>query len=159
MFRFLRGEKGKTPLSEKRKKNDSRSTSRLGSNRSNGSQKQKSTGNKPSRESRRPPKMKSLDQFFDSMSIESSLYTTPSKPTIQYPLTRRNIEYDSSQGSGDHGLGTEFTAELALIQYRLGGWQSPPMIESSLTPATESTFSSSSMSKSPQDEERRNIPN
>jgi hypothetical protein len=90
--------------------------------------------------------MKGLDHFFDGMSIETSLYTTPSKPTIQYPRrndrTSGNSEWHLSQDSEEHESDTDFTSELALVQYRLGGWQSPPIIESSLTPSTESTFSS-----------------
>jgi hypothetical protein len=146
MFRFL-GEvnshrkKGKARSTKTHKENDAHP--RVKSNRSNNGRKQGSTGYKPSQESRHPP----LDQFFDSMSIETSLYTTPSKPTIQYPRqdarTRGNFEWHSSQDNEEEGSDTEFTAELALVRYRLGGWQSPPIIESSLTPSTESTFSSS----------------
>jgi hypothetical protein len=66
--------------------------------------------------------------LFDDRSIGMSLYTTPSKSTIHYScLSKRdayNYKWQSSSQSTE-GPGTEFTAEVALIQYRLGGWQSP----------------------------------
>jgi len=161
MFHFL-GEvnshrkKRNTRCTEKQNKNDGNPRDK--SNRSCNVQKKRTSDCKPSLESRRPPQFKSLDQFFDSMSIEASLYTTPSKHTVQYPClgdrTSGNIEWHSSEGSEEQGLGTEFTAERALVNYRLGGWQSPPIIESSKTPSIgSSTFSSSSLSKSHRDTE------
>lgn len=149
MFRFLgdvksHRKKGKARSNEKNKENDAHP--RVNSSRSNNGRKQGSIGHKSSRESRHPPQMKGLDHFFDSMSIETSLYTTPSKPTIQYPRrndrTSGNSEWHLSQDSEEQESDTDFTAELAIVQYRLAGWQSPPIIESSLTPSTESTFSS-----------------
>ena len=143
MFRFL-GE-----VNSHRKKGKARGTP-------HNARKQSSVGMAPSKNC--PSQIKNLDQFLDSMSIETSLYTTPSKPTIQYPLPdarmRDNAEWESTQGSEEGGHGTQFTAELALVQYKLGGWQSPPVVESSLTPSTESTVSSQSPSISHRKEER-----
>lgn len=156
MIRFL-GEVGSCRkkrkarrCTNKGKKNDDHSREK--SNRPWRAQKMSNSCCKPSKESDCNLQMENLHQFFDSMSIETSLYTTPSKPTIQYPRGTRaseNIDWHSSQGSEDLGPGTEFTAEFALAQYRLGGWQSPPIIEKSLTPSTESSTSSlSSLPKS-----------
>lgn len=101
-----------------------------------------------------PPEMRNLNGFFDDGSIDSSLYTTPSKTTIQYPARHRPITYgidwESTQGSQDEGQGTRFTAELALDQYKLGGWQAPPAIELAPTPSTaESSNSSRAISPAP----------
>jgi len=79
-------------------------------------------------------KMTNLDNFLETMSVETSIYTSPSMPTLQHPHQRGrasgNVEWYSSQGSGAFGPGTTFTAEFALAQYRLGGWQSDASIES-----------------------------
>lgn len=109
------------------------------------------TGNGRYQKSKRSPQMTNLDDFFDCMSTETSLYTTPSKPTLQHPTrgarASGNIEWCSSQGSEAYGAGTRFTAEIALAQYRMGAWESPAAIESSLAPPSmTSSFSFSSSS-------------
>jgi len=111
----------------------------------------------PSKNLGQPRRMQSLDQFLETMSIESSLYTSPSKPTIQYHRQQGtpNIGWDSSQSSEEYGEDTKFTAELAFDQYKLGGWQSPSNIEEAVTPSTESTFSSLTPSKPHYTEDRK----
>jgi len=93
---------------------------------------------------RSPSRVKNLDQFLDTMSIGlDSLYTSPSKPSV---FSRGGFEWPSSRD-------TEFTAEIAFVQYKLGCWQSPPAIESALTPSTEKTFSPPSPSEIHRDED------
>jgi len=162
MFRFL-GEvnsnrkKGKAQKAEQREKDNGHSRVKP-----NHEKNQKSDASKSSGRSGSQRKMQSLDKFFDSMSIEKeSIYTSPSKHTVQYPyrgaLTRSNIEWHSSEDSEDEEQATDFTAERALEQHRLGGWQSPQIIESSLTPSTaESTFSASPQPRSHRGEEEIN---
>ncbi len=154
MLRFL-GEvnshrkKGKARSAEKHRKKDvAFRVESVYSNSPKNERKQSSAGCTPSKKWGRPPKMQSLDQFLETMSTESSLYTTPSKPTIQYH--RRHTPYDgwkSKYNSEEHGDDTLFTAERAFVQYKLGGWQSPSRnIEAAVTPCTESTYSSVSPS-------------
>jgi len=154
MLRFL-GEvnshrkKGKARSAEKHRKWDSTLRAEPAhSNSPKNARKQSSVGSTPSKKWGQPPKMQSLDQFLETMSTESSLYTTPSKPTIQY--NRHHTPYDgwkSKQSSEEHGDDTLFTAERAFVQYKLGGWQSPSRnIEAAVTPCTESTYYSVSPS-------------
>ena len=155
MFRFHR-KKGKSRGTETpKKKNNFTFGGEPTTVSQNAGRTHKSVGNGPFEDP--PTEMRNLDGFLDHMSIDTSLYTTPSKPTIQYhsrhtPIVY-NIDWESSEGSDDQGVGTTFTAELALDQFKLGGWQSPPAIEPTLTPSTaepsDSSASSSSRSPSP----------
>jgi hypothetical protein len=92
--------------------------------------------------------------FFDDRSIGMSIYTTPSKSTIHYSCLSKRDTYHykwQSSSQGTEGPGTEFTAEVALIQYRLGGWQSPPspaVVSRPESSLTSSSLSSSSLSSS-----------
>ena len=87
--------------------------------------------------------------FFDDRSIGMSLYTTPSKSTVNYSCLSKRDTYNykwQSSSQGTEGPGTEFTAEVALIQNRLGGWQSPPSPAVVSRPESSLLFSSTSSS-------------
>jgi hypothetical protein len=82
-------------------------------------------------------------RFLDNSSVDMSLYTTPSRATLQY---HRGVHHLHDWQSHDSSV----TPEVASVQSRLGGWEAPPPPRPAAEGAEENEIVGSRTAKSSQ---------